>query len=73
MPAYKLPETAVPDPPRKKEAVLIAKTNADRVEEATARIKALHSYDVPCVVALPLVGGNEDFLAWIASETAAGG
>lgn len=53
------------------EAVLIAKTGAERVEEATARIKALHSYDVPCVVAVPLVGGNEEFLTWIASETGA--
>jgi periplasmic divalent cation tolerance protein len=53
------------------EAVLIAKTGAERVEETTARIKALHSYDVPCVVAVPLVGGNEEFLTWIASETGA--
>jgi len=56
-----------------REAVLIAKTDASRVDAATARIKALHSYDLPCVVALPLVGGNTDFLAWIASETGAPG
>ena len=30
-----------------------------------ARIKALHSYDVPCVVALPASGGNADFLDWV--------
>jgi periplasmic divalent cation tolerance protein len=53
------------------EAVLIAKTGAGRLEAATQRIKALHSYDVPCVVAVPLVGGNADFLSWIASETGA--
>jgi periplasmic divalent cation tolerance protein len=55
------------------EAVLIAKTGAQRVEEATRRIKALHSYDVPCVVAVPMVGGNADFLSWIASETGGSG
>jgi periplasmic divalent cation tolerance protein len=55
------------------EVVLIAKTAAERVAEATQRIKALHSYDVPCVVAVPLVGGNADFLSWIASETGASG
>ncbi|MDH3242528.1 MAG: divalent-cation tolerance protein CutA [Alphaproteobacteria bacterium] len=56
-----------------REAVLIAKTDASRVDDATARIKALHSYDVPCVVAVPLQGGNAEFLAWIASETGAPG
>jgi periplasmic divalent cation tolerance protein len=51
------------------EAVLIAKTQADRVDAVVARVKALHSYDCPCVVALPLVGGNPAFLDWIAAET----
>jgi len=55
------------------EAVLIVKTTADRVEAVVARVKALHSYDCPCVVALPIEGGNPDFLDWIASETAAAG
>ena len=54
------------------EAVLIAKTEETRAEAATARIKALHSYDLPCVVVLPLTGGNADFLRWIESETGEG-
>ena len=29
----------------------------------------LHPYDVPCVIALPLVGGHPDYLRWIAAET----
>jgi periplasmic divalent cation tolerance protein len=52
-----------------REAVLIAKTVAGKVEAATARIKVLHRYEVPCVVALPVSGGNADFLEWVASET----
>lgn len=51
------------------EAVLIAKTDESRLDAATARIKALHSYDLPCVVALTITGGNADFLDWIARET----
>ncbi len=54
------------------EAVLIAKTIESRAEAATARIKALHGYDLPCVVVLPLIGGNADFLRWIESETGPG-
>lgn len=52
-----------------REAVLIVKTKESLVPELTARVKALHSYKVPCVVALPIVGGNQDFLDWIELET----
>jgi periplasmic divalent cation tolerance protein len=51
------------------ETGLLLKTRRELIDRATARIKALHSYTVPCVVALPVVGGNPDFLAWIAAET----
>jgi periplasmic divalent cation tolerance protein len=51
------------------ETVLIAKTRQTLVESLTARVKALHSYTVPCVVVLPILGGNADFLKWIADET----
>ena len=47
------------------EAVLLLKTSRRRVEEVTARITDLHSYEVPCVVALTASGGNEEFLSWI--------
>jgi periplasmic divalent cation tolerance protein len=51
------------------EAVLIAKTRADLVKRVVARIKELHSYSCPCVVALRVSGGNPEFLRWIAAET----
>lgn len=53
------------------EAALILKTRADLVEALTAKVKELHSYDCPCVVALPIEAGNSEFLAWIDSETLA--
>ena len=52
------------------EAMLWAKTRIDLVEPLTARVKALHSYACPCVIALPITGGNPDYLAWIDAETA---
>jgi len=51
------------------ETVMIAKTRAELVERVTARVRALHSYDCPCVVALPVAGGNPAFLSWISEET----
>lgn len=52
------------------EAVLIAKTRSELVDALTGHVREIHSYDCPCVVALPIRGGNSDFLQWIAEETA---
>jgi len=51
------------------EAVLIAKTKETLLEELTEKVAALHSYDCPCIEALPIEGGHPEFLRWIASET----
>lgn len=51
------------------EAVLILKTTDDRLSEVIARVTALHSYDCPCIEALPVVAGNPAFLDWVAQET----
>lgn len=51
------------------EAVLIAKTRTNLVIELTKVVKEMHSYDVPCITAMPIEGGNRDFLAWIRDET----
>ncbi|MGB0670454.1 MAG: divalent-cation tolerance protein CutA [Rhodospirillales bacterium] len=51
------------------EWALILKTASDRLDALTARIKALHSYDCPCVVSWTLGGGNPDFLNWIGEQT----
>ena len=51
------------------ETVVIAKTRPDLLDPLTDRVRALHSYDCPCVVGLPVLGGNPDYLEWIVSET----
>ena len=51
------------------EAALIAKTRTDLVEQVIELVKERHSYDCPCVVALPIEKGNPAFLDWIAEET----
>ena len=50
------------------EVVLIAKTTEDRLPALIEKVKSLHSYDCPCIVSLPVSGGNQAFLDWIAVE-----
>ena len=51
------------------EARVALHTRRALVPAIVARTKELHPYDVPCVIALPLVGGNPAYLQWIAEET----
>ena len=52
------------------EALIILKTRQDLLERLTERVEALHSYTVPEVIALPIVGGNPDYLRWIDDSVA---
>jgi len=49
------------------ENLLLVKTKASLVNEIVSLVREVHSYDVPEVIALPIVGGNQDYLEWIAS------
>ncbi len=51
------------------EVVLIAKTKKALINEIIENVKTLHSYECPCIVAIPIIGGNEDFIKWIRDET----
>ncbi|MCW5746479.1 MAG: divalent-cation tolerance protein CutA [Alphaproteobacteria bacterium] len=51
------------------EAILILKTREDLLDALKERIAELHSYELPCIVALPIAAGHEPFLDWVASET----
>ncbi len=55
-----------------RETVLIAKTTRERLPELVATVTALHSYDCPCILALPVQEGNTDFLEWIRAGVVAG-
>jgi periplasmic divalent cation tolerance protein len=51
------------------EAILIAKTKAAHLQLLIGKVKDLHSYANPCIVALPIIEGSSDYLAWLAKET----
>ena len=52
------------------ELLLIVKTHAVLLEELIALVKQNHPYSVPEIIALPIIGGNKDYLKWIEAETA---
>ncbi len=54
------------------ETVAIFKTQRSMLERLTRFICERHSYDCPCVVALPIEGGNLAYLDWIAEQVAPG-
>jgi periplasmic divalent cation tolerance protein len=51
------------------EVALVMKTRLSLVDLVVERVRSLHSYSCPAVVALPIVGGNPGFLEWIVAET----
>jgi periplasmic divalent cation tolerance protein len=51
-----------------REVILIAKTTEALVGKLIETVKSVHSYDCPCILSLPVSGGNEAFLEWIANE-----
>jgi periplasmic divalent cation tolerance protein len=55
---------------RDREVLIIIKTTAERYPELELRIKELHSYSTPEVVALKIERGSADYLTWIWESTA---
>ena len=51
------------------EALLIFKSQASLLQDIVDLVKEAHSYEVPEIIALPIIGGNEDYLRWIDEET----
>ena len=51
------------------ETLLLIKTRSALFDAAIARIKALHPYSVPEIVATPFAAGFEGYFAWIAQNT----
>lgn len=54
---------------QEKEFVLLIKTEASLFKKLEARIKSLHPYSVPEIIALPVEQSSEDYLNWLAEET----
>lgn len=51
------------------EVLLIIKTTDARLPDLIRRVKALHSYQVPEVIAVPIADGSPDYLQWLLDET----
>lgn len=51
-----------------RECVLILKTRKGLYKKLERRVKELHSYDFPCIAALPVVAGLAPYLEWINNE-----
>lgn len=50
------------------ECLLLAKTTRGQFERLQSAIRALHSYELPEIVALPIVDGLDAYLSWIAAS-----
>lgn len=53
------------------EVGMLVKTTRAAWDAVAARVRGLHSYDLPCIVAWPLAGGLPEYLAWIGDSVAA--
>ena len=51
------------------EVMLIVKTRKSLLAKVIKKVKALHSYQVPEIIALPIVGGSKDYLNWVGAST----
>jgi len=47
------------------EVLIVAKTKKTKFKRIIKEVKSLHSYDVPEIIALPIIDGNPDYLKWI--------
>ena len=47
------------------EVLLIAKSKRSLIARIISQVQSLHSYQVPEVIALPIVAGNQDYIKWI--------
>ena len=52
-----------------REWLLILKTQRDQVAAISELIQAVHSYELPEIIALPLTQGNRTYLNWIGANT----
>lgn len=52
------------------ESILLLKTKKSNVERLIKRIRELHSYENPAIIALPIEKGSKLYLEWIKEETA---
>jgi periplasmic divalent cation tolerance protein len=54
------------------ESLLIVKTKASLFPEIVELVKRVHSYEVPEIIALPIIAGSEDYLMWLSTSVEQG-
>ncbi|HXD29797.1 MAG TPA: divalent-cation tolerance protein CutA [Pyrinomonadaceae bacterium] len=55
---------------RQSEILLLAKTTRECFEDLEREVRALHSYETPEIIALPITAGSAPYLTWIAENIA---
>lgn len=51
------------------EVLLLAKTKNDKFNEIVSLVKQAHKYEIPEIIALPIINGNKEYLEWIDEVT----
>ena len=53
---------------REREILLLAKTVASRFDELESRVRAMHSYETPEIIAVPVTDSSAPYLGWLLAE-----
>ncbi len=51
-----------------KESLIIAKTREEYIDKIIKRVKEIHSYETPAILAIPIIRGSEDYLDYLDKE-----
>jgi periplasmic divalent cation tolerance protein len=54
---------------QQKECLLIVKSKKPLIPKLIKLVKSLHSYEVPEIIAFPIIAGNKDYLDWLDEST----
>src|SRR5712691_8548819 len=55
---------------REKEILLLAKTTRSRFDELESKVRAMHSYETPEIIAVPITAASEPYLKWLIDVSA---
>ena len=50
------------------EWIVLAKTLPENLKEIEKKVKAIHSYEVPCIIAIPITDSNQEYLTWVEEQ-----
>ena len=52
---------------RESEILLVAKSTRAKFDDLEEAVRAIHSYETPEIIALPIVAGSQSYLSWLSS------